>query len=375
MGEGNLKSKILFTVLLISIVIIGFNGTDIANSIFGINDIKQNQIPKSSVKSSAVYMSSYDEISFDPMGITDALSSEPVNDEPNDKTNITYGSSSQSPFTLSYALELYIRNVSLYSDKTAYSKPDDSDISKEIYVDSNGYFFIKKHKYYNIKNEVRYVDMIYSSNSYEIIYLNFYDDAGYSPTSVQIQKGVNRLKEYSELYFNTINDHYDIYSWIYDSYTHGLDNELAYTDELHFDASLKATPSKEQLELDMSYASQTAGISSSVSGGGNPLVRFFKYVLAPSLITFTDYDQYDFPSYGEVEYDASLTAVYQLFSPHNIFYNIMDQPLLDNADYASYNGRIYLSMKNNYIERYVIIYNIAKNEIEGFFVKPTQRFW
>lgn len=360
-----MRSKILFTFLLIAIVIIGFNGTEIANRIFGSSDVEQTAVSKNSVKTDAVYISSYDEISFDPMKIIDY----PINES----EDIVFGSSSLSPFTMSDMLEILIRHISLYSDKTAYAEPADMDISKMMYVDSHDYFFIEKHKYYNAKHEERYVDMIFDSYSFSIIYLNFYDDTKYNPTSAQVQKGISRLQEYSNSYYDSISEYHDIDNWIFHSYTvqHG------YTDEdpaFHFNATLYEA--KEIFEAYVSSACSYANTASKVSGGSNPVIKFFMNVTAPSLITFEDEITYGEKFYGNINYDAPFITTFQVSNPYNLFYDVIDSdPPYDNAEYASYNGRIYQTIKTNRSEKYVIIYNIVTNEIEGFYIKPIEKLW
>ncbi|MBQ8348720.1 MAG: hypothetical protein IJY19_03620 [Ruminococcus sp.] len=381
-----MKSKILFTFLLVAIAIIGFNGTDIANRIFGISDAEQTAVSKNSIKTDAVYISSYDEISFDPMKIIDYPSRKST--FINQSEDIVFGFSSSSPFTMSDMIEILIRNISLYSDKTAYAEPADMDISKMIYVDSNGYFFIEKHKYYNTKHEERYVDMIFDSNSFDIIYLNFYDDKEYNPTSAQVQKGISRLQEYSNAYFDSINEYRDIDNWIFHSYNvqHGYDEEPVF----HFNATLYE--SKEILAAYISSVCGNANTASKVSGGSNPVIKFFMNVTAPALVTFEDDIAYGEKYNGNINYDEPFIATIQVLNPYNIFYDVIDSGAssyangeydikygssspYDDAEYAPYNGRIYQTIKTNYSEKYVIIYNIVTNEIEGFYIKPVEKLW
>lgn len=382
-----MKSKILFTFLIIAIVIIGLNGTDIANRIFGISDVEQTAVSKNSIKTDAVYISSYDEISFDPMKIIDYPSRQSTFINPS--RDIVFGFSSLSPFTMSDMLEILIQNISLYSDKTTYAEPADMDISKMTYVDSHDYFFIEKHKYYNTKHEERYVDMIFDSSSFEIIYLNFYDDTEYNPTSAQVQKGISRLQEYSNAYFDSINEYHDIDNWIFHSY----DVPYGYIDEepvFHFNATL--FEAKEILAAYISSACRNANTASKISGGSNPVIKFFMNVTAPSLITFEDDIAYGEKFYGNINYDAPFITTFQVLNSYNLFYDVIDSGAssyangeydikygasspYDNAEYAPYNGRIYQTIRTNNSEKFVIIYNIVTNEIEGFYIKPIERLW
>lgn len=382
-----MKSKILFTFLIIAIVIIGLNGTDIANRIFGISDVEQTAVSKNSIKTDAVYISSYDEISFDPMKIIDYPSRQSTFINPS--RDIVFGFSSLSPFTMSDMLEILIQNISLYSDKTTYAEPADMDISKMTYVDSHDYFFIEKHKYYNTKHEERYVDMILDGSSFEIIYLNFYDDTKYNPTSAQVQKGISRLQEYSNAYFDSINEYHDIDNWIFHSY----DVQHGYIDEepvFHFDATI--FEAKEILAAYISSACRNANTASKISGGSNPVIKFFMNVTAPSLITFEDEIAYGEKFYDNINYDAPFITTFQVLNSYNLFYDVIysgassyangeydikygSSSPYDNAEYAPYNGRIYQTIKTNNLEKFVIIYNIVTNEIEGFYIKPIERLW
>lgn len=374
-----MKTKFLFTFLLIAIVFIGFNGTNIANRFFGINDIEQTSVSKSSVKSGAIYMSSYNEISFDPMAIIDYPSKKSTFIDPS--RDIVFGFSSEFPFTLSDMIGMLIRHISSYSDKTTYAEPFDMDIEKTVYVDSNDYFFVEKHKYYNPSHEERYVDMILDSKSFSIIYLNFYDDTKYDPTSAQIQKGVSRLQEYSNSYYDSIIKSKDIDNWIFGSYTIDALNEI-YDDaglqehpEYYFDATIYEA--KEILDAQILSVCDHANIAAKVSGAGNPVIKFFMNVTAPSLIMFEDEVGYGEKFYGEINDQEPFKTTFQLWSTYHLFYDILynSSSPYENADYAHYNGRIYQTINTNDSEKYVIIYNIVTNEIEGFYVKPIERLW
>jgi hypothetical protein len=372
-----LRSKILFTFLLAAIIIIGLNGTDITNRIFGSGDIEQTAISKNSVQSDAVYMSSYDEISFDPMKIIDYKSKMSTFITPSE--DIVFGSPDSSPFTISDMMGMLIRNISFYSDKTAYAEPADMDIEKMVYVDSNGYFFVEKHKYYNDVHEERYVDMIFDSHSFSIIYLNFYDDTEYNTTYSQIKKGINRLNEYSNSYYDSIIKYENINTWILSSYTTNYPNSLDIQEHpnYYFDASTPDSYAKETLEAFISTICRDANIASKISGGNNPVIKFFMNATAPSLITFMDIITYGEKLYDNLNYGEPYTTTFQVWDAYYVFYDILytDLSPYDKAEYASYNGRIYQTLKTNTTEKYVIIYNIVTNEIEGFYVKPSDRLW
>lgn len=377
-----MRSKILFTFLLIAIVIIGFNGTEIASRIFGISDVEQTVVSKNSMKTDAVYISSYDEISFNPMEVINYPSRKSTFINPNE--DILFGFSSSSPFTMSEMLEILIQFISNYSDKTAYSEPADMDISKMMYVDSNGYYFVEKHKYYNIKHEERYVDLIFDSNSFSIIYLNFYDDTEYNPTSAQVQKGISRLQEYSNSYYDSITECMDIDNWIHSSYT--VDYNYSYSfNATQFEA-------KEILAAYIASVCRNANTAAKVSGGSNPLIKFFMNVTAPALIMFEDEVAYGEKFYGNINDADPFMTTFSVLNSYNSFYDVIysgsqyefdsgeydfiRKSPFDNADYAPYKGRIYQTIKTNESEKYVIIYNIVTNEIEGFYIKPIDaRLW
>lgn len=377
-----MRSKMLFTFLLIAIVIIGFNGTEIASRIFGISDVEQTAVSKSSIKTDAVYISAYNEISFNPMEIIDYPSKKSTFIHSNE--DILFGFSSSSPFTMSEMLEILIQFISNYSDKTAYAEPADMDISKMTYVDSNGYYFVEKHKYYNIKHEERYVDIIFDSKSFSIIYLNFYDDTEYNPTSAQVQKGISRLQEYSNSYYNSIIEYMDIDNWIHNSYT--VDHE---DPNYHFNATLYEA--KEILAAYVESVCRNANTAAKVSGGSNPLIKFFMAVTAPSLITFEDEIAYGEKFYGNINDGEPFMTTFQVLNSYNSFYDVIysgsqyavdygeddyiGKSPYDNANYAPYKGRIYQTIKTNESEKYVIIYNIVTNEIEGFYIKPIEKLW
>lgn len=362
-----------------AIIIIGFNGTDITSRIFESSDIEQTAVSKNSVKSNAVYMSSYDKISFDPMDIIDYTNKKSTFFDPSE--DMLFGSPGSSPFTLSDIIGMLIRHISFYSDNTAYAEPVDTDIEKMVYVDSNNYFFVEKHKYYNNVHEERYVDMIFDGNNFSIIYLNFYDDTKYNTTYAQIKKGINRLKEYSNAYYDSVIKYDDINDWIFSSYTPDYTHEYSVEhNPYHFNTSIPDFYAKETIEAFMSIACSDAETASKISGANNPVIKFFMNVSAPSLITFEDIVNNGEKLYDDIYEGDNFSTIFQIWNEYNLFYdsfysNLSDSQPYNNAEYASYNGRLYQTLNANTGRKYVIIYNIATNEVEGFYVKPIEKIW
>ncbi len=363
-----MKHRILFSVLLIVITAVGFNGSKITKAILSAGDSEQSKISRSSVNSAAIYLSP-DEISFDPMSIVDKDNSKPVSKE----NNRYYGG---GRFDFCGIMDSLIRNISIYSEKTEYAKPVGAEIADSIYAAPNGLYYIEKHPYYNKFNNKRYVDLILDSEDLSIRYINFYDDQQHSVSSDAVQRGIEKLDKMSmEFYSKILNiyNYYNIYGWFYGENYSEINAKFPFFMEICFD------PFNEEeqnvplgyngvYDLFISNACADTKIANTELNDTDPMSMFFKVSSAPSMVSFWDRFDNDLGEYdGNIEIrDEDPYSTTRCFTSSMKFISeCVDSDFIKNAEFSAYNGKIYMtsSLQNN---KKIIIYNILTNEIEGF---------
>lgn len=345
-----MKHKIAFVTLLTLIIAVGISGVNIAGYFFSDSSLEEAVIDRDSVKSNAIYISSPDEISFNPMGIieiNDASSTE-------DLGSWTYDNVVNAKLVCGTIIE----SLSGYSEQAEFASPLTNDINNALRLSQNNYFYLDGYKYLNPQGELRYVDCIISPVDYRIIYINFYSSKEYSPNSDDISKGLKNFQKNSEEFYLSINNLYD-------------NKTAALLDSFELRNNTVET-------LPEAYK-EAFGYFDSISDGiQNPVEHFWLRSLVLSRVCFydtslssgLDYDEnpylYETPAYGT-------GYVYELFD--TAVYNLGESLFTDSIEYIAYDGRIYQTIDFHDIYYYtntlVVIYNIEEEIVEGFYAPPS----
>lgn len=350
-----MKYKIIFSVLLITIIFIGIKGVDITEFFFDDNFTEETVVPRDSVNTRAIYIASPNEISFHPM---EAVENAAV--------------VSQSNHSASICLAL-VKYMSEYSEDTTFSSSVSTGMRESFISTDNGFYYLQKFAYYNPANEIRYVDCIITHYDYMIVYIRFYSDEEYQLNSDDINEGLENFRISSEKYYSDLPDHLEKLDELLSSY--GLENsamDISYLDSCY-----------------SSFSATFAETYSSKYFSSNDIEYFWDRSIIPCKIYFWDeYDASDdfkdnyYNEYGE-EY-AVERYENSAYSSGYILEAILDYSndtyshtteMLDSIEYVAYNGRIYQTIKFDpgyyYMNSIIVIYNIKNNSIEGFYAPPN----
>lgn len=356
-----MKYKIIFSVLLITIIFIGIKGVDITEFFFDDNFTEETVVPRDSVNTRAIYIASPNEISFHPM---EAVENAAV--------------VSQSNHSASICLAL-VKYMSEYSEDTTFSSSVSTGMRESFISTDNGFYYLQKFAYYNPANEIRYVDCIITHYDYMIVYIRFYSDEEYQLNSDDINEGLENFRISSEKYYSDLPDHLEKLDELLSSY--GLENsamDISYLDSCY-----------------SSFSATFAETYSSKYFSRNDIEYFWDRSIIPCKIYF--WDKVDNPNdeddvlydsgkhyneFGEEiateQYENSASTVSYiidtLLNYCNGSYSEISN-LLDSIEYVAYNGRIYQTIKFDpgyyYMNSIIVIYNIKNNSIEGFYAPPN----
>lgn len=362
------KQRIIFALLLAVITVIGVTGTDIANIFFDSSGLEDTVIERSSVKNSAVYIASPNEISFNPMEI--------INDSDTDYDSSNWTNQAAFDNSKQVCADM-VKALSSYDEKAKYSASDE-DMASAIKFSDNKYFYLSKFGYYNPAGELRYVDFIITAFNYSIVYINFYSDTEYDLKSDEINNSLKSFQKNSESFFGSA----DINKMVEDF--SGLQNVVSES-EYGMDTGCEIS------ELNLAYEYMyDYFMNSDLCDTSNPVKYFWQYSMALYFVDFYDdayntlyFDGSDYIETETSEYDNeryitsaySTVYIYELFD-NSVNFSSQQDWLTDSTEYIAYNGRIYQTTKfdnNNYdlTTSLVIIYNIEEDIVEGFYAKPA----
>lgn len=362
-----MKSRIIFTILLLLIVFAGLKGSAITEKLLTSDDTEASVITKDSVNSGYIFITSDYKAPFDPFsqfGDSDTI----VNSTDFDLHS--YGNCPISEFFF-----LILQELSQYDEDAAMdvSQPH----SGNVYFDGDQYLYTKKFEYHNYKGETRYADMILDIFDNGITYLNFYTDKQYSPSLSELQNGVEKMKDITGQLETDLKE-----TSIYRSYT-------SYGDE-EYDESYNETDSFEENlyeELDLSDPSDD--VYKIIENALDLRADWFfeKYSDINSLEKLLGLSQYFSTlsfrysvSEDNILYaDPDNTAYCWLNLTTNLFYTIIERlastgSIINDSTYSAFNGRIYQKTFSDYQDFY-IIYNPVTDTVEGVFMPDHFYSW
>lgn len=348
-----MKSKIIFTLLLAVIIIIGVNGVDIAGKFFDDASVESATIDRNSIKSNALYIASPDEISFNPMEII------------NSETAIPLVSYLNSEATMNYEKAVYnaniyatiIKTLSGYCDTNKYKQAVGASLEDSLMKDGDEYIYVDKFEYLNTEDDKRYVSCIITSFDYSIVYLRFYGDNEKNLDSDDIENGLKRFREYSEIYYK------DFYQ----------ENEEIDT---LYDYSLEYYDENDDFEEKCSSIYSLFDKYTSENKYENPVKYFWVYSLLISAFDI-DIKYYDEYSEENVDYTSNISSTGYLIDVLSTSSFNDDTLFIDQAEYVAYDGCIYQTMHfdiSNVYNTIIVIYNIENNVIEGFYA-PSNGYY
>lgn len=373
-----MKQKILFSVLLILTIAAGLKFTSLTSSIISKNDDNNTVISKDDIKSDAVYINSSDTFSFEPYSIVEKESAVPL---------ITYDKPVGKIYMSDIINELFVY-YSSYSELTAFNSPAGKSLTDSVMVDKYDLAYTEKFAYYNNNGDLRYVDFIITTYSFELVYLNFYDDTNIQLSGSDIEKGVSNAEEYLYDFADSLNN-VDVISWLfadplkYDELDEDLWSSKEWSDyyekyEINDDDHPDRDSVKNSLHTTISAVSDYI-YSNESAEKADPYSRFFRHFSLPSVISYRFWSK--LPEGEEFTdeygiYHDSVEAWMNITGTENIIYALNTPSSEDNdalkiTEYSALKGRIYQVVSTQYKKRLIIIFNPKTQLVEGIFSDIT----
>lgn len=373
-----MKQKILFSVLLILTIAAGLKFTSLTSSIISKNDDNNTVISKDDIKSDAVYINSSDTFSFEPYSIVEKESAVPL---------ITYDKPVGKIYMSDIINELFVY-YSSYSELTAFNRPAGKSLTDSVMVDKYDLAYTEKFAYYNNNGDLRYVDFIITTYSFELVYLNFYDDTNIQLSGSDIEKGVSNAEEYLYDFADSLNN-IDVVSWLfadplkYDELDEDIWSSKEWSDyyekyEINDEDHPDRNSVKNSLHTTISAVSDYI-YSNESAEKADPYSRFFRHFSLPSVISYRFWSK--LPEGEEFTdeygiYHDSVEAWMNITGTENIIYALNTPSSEDNdalkiTEYSALKGRIYQVVSTQYKKRLIIIFNPKTQLVEGIFSDIT----
>lgn len=326
-----MKHTIAFIIILAAVISIGFYSIDIAGLIFNYNDFERTSIVRDRDSSGAIYITSEEEISFDPMALV-------KNDE-------SY--SHDDEYDKRIICEAAVKAISQFDKSARFYDYGIQPYFRDSIKFTKDYIYMDRFKYQNYFGKDKYLDFIMTYDDLTLIYIRFYSD---DESEAGVAETENALKQFSretEDFYNTYSNGADnmfinvFNALFYDYLTHGLEEAEPYTYKVG------------------EYEIFDALISS--------------YTIASDLASYyVKFDNTSFYYFWVINFIITkYELVLELFKGHiNGIYNIVSgityNPRYSKPSYSIMNGKIYQSV---YVGLYqvVVIYNIKEKCYEGFY--------
>ena len=330
-----MKGNIIFAALLVLIITIGFYFVPVGIFIDDENTVARTVIPRDSDQEQAIYLTANKSPS--PMDIFEAGRSQPVK-----------GLAERRNAAAALAAAM-----SLYSDSTAISAEEGERLVNLWRITSSGLFCISKWKHKNLRENVQYLDCIIDPDGLSIRYIRYYNDDEPKMSAYDMNAALDRLDDYSVSFYGDIDQYLSDLMPVYAE----SDNNYALIPtvpniisgiENYPEIIEPAFPSLDYYSLFDCFSQRCNAMTKLLveNGMDTPLNRFWLDSLAFMNI-----------SIGWSNTDTVLSTM-----------NRIQDTSPMNASYTAQNSRIWQTYTLADGGTLTIIYNMAKDEVEGFFV-------
>lgn len=328
-----MKNKIIFIIVFVAAISLGFYSVDIAELFFNYNDLKQMSIVRDRDSSDAIYIKSENETAFDPIELV-------RNDEPY---------SHNDEYEKSVICEAAIKGICQFDYSARfYDCQMDDDFRNSIKFTKN-YIYMDSFKYKNYYGKDKYLDFIMTYDDLTLIYIRFYSEDESEADAAEIDNALKQFSRETEDFYN--------------NYSNGDDHIFINDFNALFYDYLYLTHGEENIEK-YAYKYGEYEIFDALTSA---------YLMAPYLIS--KYVKFDNPPFYNFWIINFIITKYELelklFWGHvtgisNIISGISYNPRYSKPSYSIMNGKIYQSV---YVGLYqvVVIYNIKEKCYEGFY--------
>lgn len=326
-----MKNKIIFIIIFVAAISLGFYSVDIAELFFNYNDLKQMSIVRDRDSSDAIYITSENETTFDPMELV-------RNDEPY---------SHNYEYEKSVFCEAAIKGICQFDYSARfYDCQMDYDFRNSIKFTKN-YIYMDRFKYKNYSGKDKYLDFIMTYDDLTLIYIHFYSEDESEADAAEIDNALKQFSRETENFYNT--------------YSNGIDH--IFFNEFNAPFYDYLTNGVGELEKYI-YKYGEYEIFDALTSA---------YLIAPYLITeYVKFDNSPFYNFWIInfiitKYEFELMSFWgHINGISNIISGISYNPRYSKPSYSIMNGKIYQSV---YVGLYqvVVIYNIKEKCYEGFY--------
>lgn len=319
-----MKQMLAFLVILAIILAVGYYSVGSADLISKSHQLEQTKIPRNREESNAAYIAG-EETGFDPMSILEAPSS--VTITPSDYHAIR---------NICTAILLVLSH---YDENAECPDSFADELSDSLLFCSNGYVYTEKFEYENVNGQKRYIDCIFTADNYRLTYLRFYSPENYEISSDETETALEAFDKDSTFFYSSTGNDAEKFLII----NGGGDGIFADSpNDSEFDYNIGRDDSFDQIYNHLKYLYDSTEIVSD-----SKMMNFWLKSCMLSRCTVND-------------------ASYNLSCIAHIVSGIMMNDRYFEPKYTIYQGRIYQTVQFRG-SRLITIYNIAEDQIEGFF--------
>lgn len=327
-----MKHTIAFILLLAIILALGYYSVDSADLFSQNSQLEQTHIPRSQDHNNAVYIAG-EETGFKPMDIIE---------EPDFATLIP-----SDDKTIRNICTAIILVLSCYDENTECPNSFAEAFSDSLNYSNNGYVYTEKFEYENFNGQTRYIDCIFTSDNYRLVYLRFYTPETYEPSPDETEAALEMFDKDSTSFYSSTSEEIEKLIVInetdpYYDYESDYDKTVGSYNNFEFDYNIGTDYSFDYIYEHLKYTYDSTEIYSD-----SKTVNF--WIKSCMLSRYIVY---------ESSYHLSCVA--------HIVEGILISDNYSEPGYTIYQGRIYQTVQFGG-NQLVTIYNIAENRIEGFF--------
>ncbi len=328
-----MKQMIAFLMILAIILAVGYYSVDSADLFSKSHQLEQAKIPRNHEENNAVYISG-EETGFNPMSVI--------------KEPATFATVIPSDYNI-------VRNIctatilvlSHYDENTECPDSFADALSASLLFSNNGYVYVEKFEYENVNGQKRYIDCIFTTDSYRLTYLRFYSPENYEISSDETEAALEAFAKDSESFYSSKSDDIEKILTIneadpYYDYESDYDKTAGSYNNFEFDYNIGRDDSFDYIYKHLKYVYD----STEIKADSKTLNFWIKSCMLSRYVI--------------------IEGSYYLSCVTHIVEGIMMSDRYSEPEYTIYQGRIYQTVQFEG-SQLITIYNIAEERIEGFF--------
>lgn len=327
-----MRDNILFAALLVIILTVGFYFVPVGIFLDDENTVAETVIARELNQEQAIYLTA--DKSPSPMDIYDAGRSQPVK-------GLTERRCAASALAAA---------MSRYSDSTVIPAEEGERLVNQWRITGSGLFCVSKWKHKNLKGNTQYMDCVIDPDGLSIHYIRFYTDDEPKLSAYDMNAALDKLDDYSRNFYTDLGEYeYDLEA-IYTPGGNIPEDPYLVSDLASYPQLLETEyPALDYYSLYECFTQRYDLMVSLITDNGldSPLTRFW---LAPLSM---------------MNVSIGWSSTNTVFSTLN---RVMESCPPMTASYTAQQSRIWQTISLVDEGSVTLIYNIGKDEVEGFFV-------